>query len=156
MKWLFVGDTWEDTLHIHCSGLQAHRSFHVVTVILRRCLEMAGCIVVALEEEMYIHCPGLLGHRTHWWSWNWRNLEMAGNSVVAPGEETLHIHYSALLGHRALSFVKLYMEGGLKNDCLLVRLRKDLLCIFIVQVFCQKGSQAHTIPLLRRWFRIDH
>ena len=37
LKWLFIGDTWEDSdLHIHCSGLLGDRVPQVHTIVLLR------------------------------------------------------------------------------------------------------------------------
>ena len=51
LKWLFVGDTREETLHSHCSGLLEHRPLLVSRVVLRRHLDMAGYLMVTLGAE---------------------------------------------------------------------------------------------------------
>ena len=51
LKWPFLSDIGEETVHAHYSGLLAHRTLMLVELYLRDCLQMTGHSVMKPGEE---------------------------------------------------------------------------------------------------------
>ena len=94
LKWLFIGDIRDETLHGHCSGDLGDRTlFELVEFYLGDVHEMAGNLVVTHQGEtkwLLLQSPGnelfkLVGLQLR------DGLEMAGGSTILLGE-TWHSH----------------------------------------------------------------
>ena len=110
LKWLFLGDTGEETLHPYCLGFLGRRALQSDRVISVRCLEIVGHSVVT-QRGKTSHSP-LRSPRTEVFEVIEFYTDDASEMAIYhdTGGNRLHIDKSGLPGYRAFRVHRVLLE----------------------------------------------